>query len=177
MPKRGRSHTPALDNVRLVEIRQIGPDNWEAFRAVRLASLSEAPAAFGSRYDDWVDAPAERWTSRLTQVPLTLLAHEGATVVGVVSGQLVDEEWVELISMWVAPAARGTGVARQLIDAVEDWAAAQDRATYLMVRSENTRARTSYARAGFVDKGVPNGWPAGELPERRMELPTRARRS
>jgi ribosomal protein S18 acetylase RimI-like enzyme len=161
----------------LVEIMQIGPDDWEAFRTVRLASLSEAPAAFGSRYDDWIDAPAERWTSRLTQVPLTLLAREGATVVGVVSGQLVGEEWVELISMWVAPAVRGTGVARQLIDAAADWASAQDRRTYLMVRSDNERARRSYERAGFVDKGLPDGWPAGELPERRMELPARARHS
>ncbi len=154
---------------------QIGPDDWETFRTVRLASLSEAPAAFGSRYDDWIDAPAERWTSRLTQVPLNLLAREGAAVVGVVSGQLVEEEWVELISMWVAPAVRGTGVASQLIDAVADWASAQDRRTYLMVRSDNERARRSYERAGFVDKGVPHGWPAGELPERRMELAARAR--
>ena len=160
-----------------MEITQIGPDDWEAFRAVRLASLSEAPAAFGSRYDDWVDAPAERWTSRLTQVPLTLLAHEAATVVGVVSGQLVEERWVELISLWVDPTARGTGVAVQLIHAVADWAAAQDRMTYLMVRSDNTRARSSYERAGFVDRGVPNGWPVGERSERRMELPTRARHS
>lgn len=154
---------------------RIGPADWERFRAVRLAALSESPAAFGSRYDDWVDAPAERWQSRLTQVPLTLLAHDGTTVVGVVSGQRVDERWVELISLWVAPAARGTGVARQLIAAVADWAAGQDRRTYLMVRSDNARARKSYERSGFVDKGVPNGWPADEPPERRMELPSRGR--
>ena len=145
---------------------------------MRLASLSESPAAFGSRYDDWVDAPAERWQSRLTQVPLTLLTHEGTTVVGVVSGQLVEEKWVELISMWVAPAARGTGVAGQLIDAVAGWAAARDRRMiYLMVRSDNTRARKSYERAGFVDKGIPKGWPVDEPSERRMELPVRGRHS
>ena len=87
---------------------RIGPAEWERFRTVRLASLSESPAAFGSRHADWVDAPAERWQSRLTQVPLTILAHEGTAVLGVVSGQPVGEAWVELISMWVAPAARRT---------------------------------------------------------------------
>ena len=139
---------------------------------MRLASLSESPAAFGSRYADWFDAPAERWQSRLTQVPLTLLAQEATTVVGVVSGQPVGDRWVELMSMWVAPGARGTGVAGQLIGAVADWAAGQGRTTYLMVRNDNARARKSYERAGFVDTGIPKDWPADEPPEHRMELRT-----
>jgi GNAT superfamily N-acetyltransferase len=152
-----------------MEIARIGPADWEMFRDVRLASLSESPSAFGSRYADWVDAPAERWQARLTQVPLTLLAQEGKSVLGVVSGHPVEEEWVELISMWVAPPARGQGVSRHLIDAVVGWAAGQGRSTYLMVRADNTRARTSYERAGFVDRGVPEGWPADEPSEHRME--------
>jgi ribosomal protein S18 acetylase RimI-like enzyme len=152
-----------------VDITRIGPADWERFRAVRLASLSESPAAFGSRHADWVDAPAERWQARLAQVPLTLLAQEATRVVGVVSGQPVGERWVELISMWVAPRARGTDVAGQLIAAVVEWAAARDRMTYLMVRSDNARARKAYERAGFVDTGIPEGWPADEPPERRME--------
>jgi GNAT superfamily N-acetyltransferase len=155
-----------------MEITRIGPADWEGFRAVRLASLSESPAAFGSRYADWVDAPAERWQSRLTQVPLTVLAHEAAKVLGVVSGERVGEKWVELISMWVAPAARGTGVAGQLIDAVADWAAGQDRRTFLMVRRDNACARKAYERSGFVDTGVPEGWPVDVPLEHRMELHT-----
>ena len=155
-----------------MKIRRVGPSDWESFRAVRLASLSESPAAFGSTYEDWVDAPAERWQSRLTQVPLTLLACEATEVVGVVSGQPGGEDWVELISMWVAPSARGDGVARQLIDAVTLWAAEQDRRTYLMVRRDNLRARRAYERAGFVDTGIPEGWPVDEPPEHRMELRT-----
>jgi ribosomal protein S18 acetylase RimI-like enzyme len=154
-----------------VEIVRIGPDDWERFRAVRLASLAESPAAFGSRHADWVHAPAERWRSRLTQVPLTLLAVEGPEVVGVVSGQPAGDGWAELISMWVAPGARGTGVAGRLIDAVLGWAAGQDRRTFLMVRSDNTRARKAYERAGFLDTGAPPDWPHDEPLEHRMEHP------
>jgi ribosomal protein S18 acetylase RimI-like enzyme len=153
-----------------MQITRIGPADWEMFRAVRLASLCDSPVAFGSRYDDWVDAPVERWQARLAQVPLTLLAQEGGEAVGVVSGQPAGDTWVELISMWVAPAARGTGVAGQLIDAVAGWAAGQNRRTFLMVRSDNLRARKSYERAGFVDRGVPEGWPPDEPEEHRMEL-------
>ena len=152
-----------------MDITRIGPADWETFRAARLASLSESPAAFGSRYAEWVDAPAERWRTRLTQVPLNLVAREGTELVGVVSGQLVGEDWVELISMWVAPAARGTGAAGRLIDRVVEWAADQKRATCLMVRTDNTRAWKAYERAGFVDVGVPEGRPADELQEHRME--------
>lgn len=153
----------------MMEVTRIGPADWEVFRDVRLASLSDAPDAFGSRYADWVDASAERWQARLTQVPLTLLAREGTTVLGVVSGHPVNDTWVELISMWVAPPARGQGVARRLIDAVVGWGAGQRRSTYLMVRTDNVRARKSYERAGFVDRGVPDGWPADEPEEHRME--------
>jgi ribosomal protein S18 acetylase RimI-like enzyme len=160
---------PVLASLPRVEIQRIGPADWERFREIRLASLSESPEAFGSRYAHWVDAPAERWQSRLSQVELTLVAHEGQTPVGVVSGQLVGEEWVELISMWVSPEHRGAGVAGQLIDAVVAWAARRGRDTHLMVRRDNVPARRCYERAGFVDTGMPEGWPAGEPPEHRME--------
>lgn len=153
-----------------MEITRIGPDDWETFRDVRLRSLAESPEAFGSRHADWVEAPEQQWRSRLTTVPLTLLARDGSDVVGVVSGQPVGEHEVELISMWVAPAVRGAGVARALIDAVVAWADSQDRSTFLMVRSDNTRARTAYERAGFVDRGVPTDWPSHEPAENRMEL-------
>lgn len=153
-----------------MELTRIGPAEWETFRAVRLAALAESPAAFGSRYADWVDAPEQRWRARLTDVPFTLLAHDATKAVGVVSGVPIGADWVELISMWTAPAARGTGVAGRLIDAVVAWAAEQDRATCLMVRSDNLRARTAYERAGFIDAGIPEDWPLDEPPEIRMEF-------
>ncbi len=153
-----------------MEIERISPDDWEHFRTVRLASLLDAPSAFGSRFEDWVDACEERWRARLVAVPLNLIAYDGAQAVGVVSGQPRGEGWVELISMWVDPSTRGTGVTGDLIAAVVAWAAAQGRSTCLMVRGDNARARTAYQRAGFVDRGVPEGWPSVEPPEHRMEL-------
>lgn len=153
-----------------MDIARIGPDDWERFRAVRLASLSDSPAAFGSRYEDWLNASEDRWRSRLTAVALTLIAHDGTEDLGVVSGQPDGESWAELISMWVKPPARGTGTGGALITAMVAWAAEQGRSTYLMVRSENVRARVAYERAGFVDRGVPEGWPIDEPREHRMEL-------
>ena len=140
-----------------MEILRIGPDEWEVFRELRLRALREAPYAFGSRYDDWAEAPETSWRDRLANVPLNLVARMDGELVGMASGVVEDEDGAELISMWVDPAARGSGVAAALIEAVVEWARSAGRATYLMVRSENARAIAAYARAGFVDLGIPTG--------------------
>lgn len=94
-----------------MEIVRIGPADWKTFRTVRLAALAESPGAFGSRYDDWADASPERWQSRLTQVPLTLLARDADSVVGMVCGMPVDEDWVELVGRPRAATERRRGTA------------------------------------------------------------------
>lgn len=157
----------ASTNVSEIELVRIGPDDWREFREVRLASLSDAPAAFGARHADWADATEERWRARLRDVPLTVVARSEGVPVGVVSG-MESGEAVELISMWVAPGHRGTGLATRLIDQVVAWAESRGRRTCLMVRDDNLAAIRSYERAGFVDHGVPEDWPADVLPERRM---------
>lgn len=149
------------------DLVQIGPDDWQEFREVRLASLAEAPAAFGSSHADWADADETRWRDRLVAVPLTVVARTAGGPVGVVCGAPSDDD-VELISMWVAPDHRGTGLAGRLIERVVAWASAQGKGTFLMVRDDNAAAITSYLSAGFVDRGVPDDWP-GDVPrERRM---------
>jgi ribosomal protein S18 acetylase RimI-like enzyme len=140
-----------------VEILRLEPDEWEVFRNLRLRALREAPYAFESRYDDWVDAPESRWRDRLAAVPFNVVARRDSEPLGMASGVLEGDDAAALISMWVDPAARGSGVAAALVAAVVEWAAAAGRTTYLMVRSDNARAIAAYARAGFVDLGIPPG--------------------
>lgn len=150
-----------------IELVRIGPEDWREFREVRLVALSDAPAAFGSRHADWVDAPEHRWRARLTDVPFTVVARSEDGPVGVASGA-ESGQVVELISMWVAPSQRGTGLAKRLIDEVIRWATAHGQQTCLMVRDDNIGAIRAYARAGFIDHGVPEDWPTDAPPERRM---------
>ena len=151
-----------------VEILSLAPDEWETFRDLRLRALREAPYAFGSRYDDWVDAPDSRWRDRLANVPLNVVARRDGELVGMASGVLDGQDGAELISMWVDPVARGSGIAAALVGAVVEWASAAGRTTYLMVRSDNPRAMAAYVRAGFVDLGIPPDRDPDEPPENRM---------
>lgn len=155
---------PGMSDIELV---RIGPEAWREFREVRLASLADSPGAFGARYADWVDADEQRWRARLADVPFTVVARSDGEPVGVACGAQSGEV-VELISMWVAPSQRGTGLAGRLIEQVVAWASARGQQTCLMVRDDNIGAVRAYLRAGFIDHGVPEDWPAEAPRERRM---------
>lgn len=81
---------------------------------------------------------------------------------------LQAEHSVELISMWVAPHQRGAGLAGRLITEVLTWASGLGLRTCLTVRNDNPAAIRVYARAGFIDHGVPDDWPGIAPLERRM---------
>jgi ribosomal protein S18 acetylase RimI-like enzyme len=131
-------------------VRELGPDDWELFRRLRLAALAEAPAAFGSRYIEWVDAEPERWRARLTDVPLNLALLLDGAPVGLVSGTAPWDRAVELISLWVTPAARGRGVSDEAVRNVADWARSRGASRLVLsVKVANTTARRLYERLGF----------------------------
>ncbi len=131
-------------------VREVGPDDWELFRQVRLAALAEAPSAFGSRHADWLDAEPKRWQARLRDVPLNLVLIMEGQPVAMVSGTEPVDDTVELISLWVAPPARGHGVAEEAVHRVQGWARAQGaRRLVLSVKIANAPARRLYERLGF----------------------------
>jgi ribosomal protein S18 acetylase RimI-like enzyme len=143
----------------MITLRVLGPGDWRLWRRLRLAALAEAPDAFGSRLADWqgVGDRAERWRDRLAlpgSYNVVVLLDERP--VGMASGVPADEPGVvDLISMWVDPAARGRGVGDRLIQEIENWSR-QGQATVfrLCVRQGNEAAIKLYKRCGFVHTGV-----------------------
>ena len=155
-----------------IELRILSPDDWQLWRSVRLAALTEAPDAFGSRLQDWTDAAENRWRERLAipgAVDLVAIETETNAPVGMVTGtpDLQDCGRVKLISLWVDPAARGHGVATTLITAVARWAAREGaRSLTLSVMPNNDAARLTYERNGFIASPEPGD----VLPDGRREL-------
>lgn len=129
------------------------PADWRLWRELRLASLRDAPYAFGSKLADWEDAPEHRWRDRLEFPWLHVAALMEDRAVGVACGRLAEEPGVaELMSFWVAPEVRGQDVAAMLVETVEQWASERGCGRLrLGVWSDNARAIAFYRRAGFTE--------------------------
>jgi RimJ/RimL family protein N-acetyltransferase len=135
-----------------IEVRALGPDDWKVRRDLRLTALQESPDAFGSTYEQARDRDEAGWRAWPSRGALygAWLAGEPVGIVGIAPGP--DNDGVgELFTMWVAPAARGTGVADALIRSALEWAASSRlRGVRLEVAPGNPRAERVYARYGFV---------------------------
>lgn len=141
-----------------MSLSRLGPAHWQRWRALRRAALAEAPDAFASTLAEWSKEgdTEDRWRRRLEAVPLNLAARMAGRDVGMVSATAPEDGEVELISLWVAPEARGRGLAGELVGAVVAWAR-EVGATRLVlgVREHNAPAIALYRRHGFVDDDGP----------------------
>lgn len=143
----------------VIELRVLGPDDWRAWRELRLAALAEAAYAFGSRLADWQGDGdrEERWRDRLSipgsyNVIAVLDGQPAGMASGVPAGG--EEGGAALISMWVSPAARGQGVGDRLVQAVDRWARRAGAGVIKLAVSEgNQSAMALYRRNGFADTG------------------------
>lgn len=129
--------------------------------------MKDAPHAFGSKYEREVHAGEDKWRSRLAGGS-QFVAEVDGEVAGTAGGIASEDASAMLISMWVAPAARGTGVGELLVQAVLDWARDEGYpAVRLWVTEGNVAAERLYLRCGFVRTGATQPVFPGEP---RMEL-------
>lgn len=138
-----------------MEIRVATVDDWERSKDIRLRALAEAPNAFCSSLDRELAFDDQAWRDRLEQAR-TFLALSGGATVGTATGTADPHEngGRELVAMWVDPAERRSGVARALIDAVVEWARAQNApAVALWVAEDNASALRLYEKCGFALTG------------------------
>jgi len=138
-----------------ISIVRLGPDDWPAYRILRLAALADAPHAFGSTLAREVRLTPPEWRARILRGG-TFMARRSKDPVGTAAGIPGDEPGhAELVGMWVHPDWRGHGVGDNLVEAVMDWAAAGPyRYVNLWVSEGNDPAERLYTRHGFVRTGA-----------------------
>jgi len=131
-------------------------------RHIRLRALADTPDAFGAVYAEAAARPMDTWAQQLDDIATFVAVHDGEDV-GLVrcagDEQRRDTAW--LISMWVAPEARGLGVGNALVNAVIEHARASGAARLVLdVADENRHAIALYASQGFEPNGVTGSLPA-----------------
>jgi len=142
-----------------VTVRSLGEDDWREFKAIRLAALRDSPDAFAASAEDEEGFEEDFWrlrvrrSTRLVAVRLDDDSQAEGQAVGVVSlGQGKDEEGrvAEIFGLWVAPEARGTGVATKLVEASAE-RAKRDGRTHVSywVGTDNGRAVAFASGIGF----------------------------
>jgi GNAT superfamily N-acetyltransferase len=157
---------PPIDDL---YIRACGEDDWQRWSQVRLAALEDAPHAYGTKLSQWRLASEDRWRERLRDVPFNALAEIDDAACGIASGLPEDDGSALLISMWVAPSARGRGVGDALVQSVIEWARGWGaKAVKLDVVTTNSPAIELYRRNGFADNGSSRRGAIDETPQIEM---------
>lgn len=145
----------------LIEIRRIAPEDWQLLREMRLASLRDAPEAFGQRYENAESEPESEWRSAARasssgERRAWFIARASSLDAGLVQARRRPPGDCLVFSMWVAPRGRRAGVGRALIQAVADWARGWDGTRIVLwVFGANESAHRFYERLGF--RVIPDG--------------------
>mgnify|MGYP000716391954 CR=1 FL=1 len=133
-------------------IRATTEEDWEVLREIRLASLLEAPTAFGVTYKAAASNSEAQWRDRAAgRGPgQFVLAYVDRVVVGMAGAVASTGGELNLIAMWVKPESRGTGAAAGLVEAIKESAASRGYSRLVLdVSPENLRAAAFYRKLGF----------------------------
>lgn len=109
-------------------VRPLGEDDWQEFRAIRLRALTESPEAFAAELDEELAFGEDSWRLRLRRSARLVAERDGEQLGLVCLGQAHNDEGEvpeigEIFGLWVAPEARGSGVATRLMKAAASQAA------------------------------------------------------
>ncbi|WP_433061931.1 GNAT family N-acetyltransferase [Dactylosporangium sp. CS-033363] len=141
-----------------MDVRRLGPEDWELFRDVRLLALADSPGAFGSSLERERAYTEQHWRDWMAPDRGLKAVVDGTA--GVVGVWRPEDREAELYSMWVDPASRGRGVADALLHEALRWAREQELGSVdLWVVGDNERARRLYERHGFRRTGEEQPYP------------------
>jgi RimJ/RimL family protein N-acetyltransferase len=138
-------------------IRPFTVDEAALYRDIRLEALRLHPEAFGASFDKEAAEPLAFFTGRL-QGNTIFGGFRGDMVLGTagfMAGTGPKQAHKSLLwGMYVRPEARGTGLARRLVEAVLDHARDRVEHIQLSVVADNLVARRLYASLGFEPYGI-----------------------
>lgn len=144
----------------MVEVRRLGAEDAEAYRALRLEALQRHPEAFGSSYEEEEPRQIERWQENLAaEDVVTLGAFEGTELIAI--GTLVPSSNAKSVhkasiySVYTRADRRGRGLCTRIMQELLSEGRRRCRTSFrLCVAEPNLTARRLYERMGFTAYGI-----------------------
>jgi len=134
-------------------IRRLGPEDANAYRALRLEALERAPMAFGDSVEEAKERPFQIWHDDLSGERAYFGGFDGDRLVAMANFLQETARKVRhrgsLLGVYVAPEARGSGLAAALVETILDYARGRVKQVHLGVGAYNHGARKIYKKAGF----------------------------
>ena len=150
-----------------MRFEQLTQDEGPRLRSIRLRALQDAPDAFGTTFEQASANSDEVWAKQVVELPTFVAVDDSGDVAMVRCARdqdKTDTTW--LISMWVAPEVRRSGVGGGLVDLVVAWARANRISRLVLyVADLNAPAIALYEAKGFM----PNG-KSGSMPPPRRHI-------
>lgn len=139
-----------------LRIRRLMPADAPLYREIRLEALQQAPEAFGSSFEQECSQSLEQFEEVLTRADV-FGAFRDADLLGMAgyrtqTGAKKAHKGY-LWGMYVRASARGTGVAKPLVEAVLAHARQHVELVQLSVVAENETAQRLYRSCGFIAYG------------------------
>jgi ribosomal protein S18 acetylase RimI-like enzyme len=138
------------------QIRRLMPADAPLYREIRLEALQQAPAAFGSTFEQERSQSLAQFEEVLAKADV-FGAFRGKDLLGMAGYRTqVGAKRAHkglLWGMYVRSGARGTGVAKPLVEAVLAHARERVELVQLSVVSDNEVAQRLYRSCGFVTYG------------------------
>lgn len=143
-----------------IDIRPLRIVDLAAYRALRLEALTDHPDAFSADLSEEAAMDDEAMAARMVPPPpgVTFGAFASDRLAGMASyvanARPKLRHKAVMVAVFVAPAARGAGLGRRLVEQVIDHGRAQRVILQCTVAAHNTGARDLYHRLGFHPYGL-----------------------
>lgn len=131
-------------------IARVTESQWRAFATLRLRALEDTLGHDDPQFRHEVTFTAAQWRRRV-RAHAQFAAMIDDRMVGLIGAQRQRSDSVYLYSLWLEPAVRHRGLARELLTAAVEWARRERVSTVtLRVDTGNDAARSVYESHGFT---------------------------
>ncbi|HEY8559992.1 MAG TPA: GNAT family N-acetyltransferase [Pyrinomonadaceae bacterium] len=140
-----------------ISIRQLNPDDWRRFSAIRLKALQSDPLVFGSNYEAESKFAEADWRRRLAAEDSAIfMLFAGEKPIGITGVSVWRDDPANKTAIfwgsWLAPEFRRRGLSKLMYETRLEWVRARPNFERIIVshRASNVASKYANQKHGFV---------------------------